>query len=262
MPDPPMKKDASHPFSNSIPPTSPILTSPSTALVSSHSTKVAMDLPTQADTQADKKNPTDLGSMHIDIPSAPDPQKSRLSIASFSLTHHQDAIKTYRRMAAKTRDKNVQMTYCHYLFEIAALYPVDTRTNTTRHRLLTEAGYWIETLAKGGHPEALLIKGQWYQEGPQAQQCVGMGYTKVQPQKALRCYQQSAKAGNIEAYYRLGNHWKSQNMKERASTHYAWAAARGHVHANYVSLIIELNKTSPCIFTPNSMQWWSIDKGY
>lgn len=47
---------------------------------------------------------------------------SRYSKASYSLTNHPDAIKLYRTMALKTKDRTVQLTYAKYLLEVASLY--------------------------------------------------------------------------------------------------------------------------------------------
>lgn len=49
-------------------------------------------------------------------------QSSRYSKASYSLTNHPDAIKLYRTMALKTKDRTVQLTYAKYLLEVASLY--------------------------------------------------------------------------------------------------------------------------------------------
>lgn len=48
--------------------------------------------------------------------------QSKYAKASYSLTNHPDAIKTYRSMAEKTRDPIVQLSYAKYLLEIADLY--------------------------------------------------------------------------------------------------------------------------------------------
>ncbi|KAI8977222.1 hypothetical protein BDF20DRAFT_873625 [Mycotypha africana] len=47
---------------------------------------------------------------------------SRYAKASYSLTNHPDAIKLYRSMATKSKDRQVQLTYAKYLLEIASLY--------------------------------------------------------------------------------------------------------------------------------------------
>ncbi|KAI8391248.1 uncharacterized protein BYT42DRAFT_542836 [Radiomyces spectabilis] len=164
--------------------------------------------------------------------------KSRLSIASFSLTQDKTAIKTYRRMAIKTRSIEVQMAYTKYLFEIANLYHQGknekrtTTASTIRHRLLAEAGFWIEKLAKAGHPEALYIKGCWHLH-PHSSDCVGVGYDKVNLQKAFRCLQAAAKAGWSEANFELALCWKKRGNFAKAVACYKNGASKGHTLCTY-----------------------------
>ncbi|ORZ16239.1 hypothetical protein BCR42DRAFT_32380 [Absidia repens] len=93
--------------------------------------------------------------------SRPSPTTTRFTIASFSLTHDKDALATYRRMATKTKDQQVQMSYMMYLIQVADLYRHQKRGDL-RLRLLHEAGYWLRRLAKARYPPALVIKGRWY----------------------------------------------------------------------------------------------------
>ncbi|KAF7727258.1 hypothetical protein EC973_007871 [Apophysomyces ossiformis] len=164
---------------------------------------------------------------------------SRLSIASFSLTHDKDAIKTYRRMAAKTHDREVQMTYANYLLKVAAMYedknhPQNATRSVTRRRLLEEAEYWIDRLAKAGKAEALLMKGRWLLEGPESG-CVSDSYQRVQPTKAARCFQTAAKAGCVDAEYELARYWKQREEISKAMACYKSAASKGHTMACYVN---------------------------
>lgn len=55
--------------------------------------------------------------------------QSKYAKASYSLTNHPDAIKTYRSMAEKTRDPIVQLSYAKYLLEIADLYDGQQHTS-------------------------------------------------------------------------------------------------------------------------------------
>ncbi|KAF7730661.1 hypothetical protein EC973_001610 [Apophysomyces ossiformis] len=174
--------------------------------------------------------------------------RSQTRIASFSLTQDREALKIYRRMAVKTRDRDIQMTYTKYLLEIAELYNQGEAVGTTitgsvtdntmtgnltrsstQKRLLAEAGYWIHRLAKSGHAEALFIQGQWYMHGPPS----GIGPPKVHPQKAVRCFQAAAKAGWVDAYYELAQHWRSRKVYAKAIANYRIAAAKGHTLATY-----------------------------
>ncbi|ORZ08376.1 hypothetical protein BCR42DRAFT_335753 [Absidia repens] len=181
--------------------------------------------------------------------------KSRLSIASFSLTHDKDAIKTYRRMANKTNNKDVQMTYCKYLLQVASIYETKDHTTNgghkrktaataaavaaassptidkTRRRLLEEAEYWIEKLAASGYPEALYIKGMWHATNDHA--CVGLIYQGINHEKAFKCLRVAAKHGWVEASYQVARYWKDRGDYKKTLTNYKLAAHQGHVLANY-----------------------------
>lgn len=162
-------------------------------------------------------------------------KSSKLSIASFSLTHDKDAIKTYRRMASKTHDKDIQMAYAKYLMEIARLYYYHEQT--TRERLLNEAAYWIEKLSKAGHPEALLIRGKWLLGARPGQDDYPPSYfrQKPQPTKAYKCFQAAAKAKCLDAYYELARFHKSRGDYNQAVSCYKAAADEKHTLACYVS---------------------------
>ncbi|SAL96697.1 hypothetical protein [Absidia glauca] len=60
------------------------------------------------------------------------PLMSKYAKASYSLTNNPDALRLYRDMANKTRDKTVQYTYANYLLEIAALYDQGRATKHTK----------------------------------------------------------------------------------------------------------------------------------
>ncbi|KAI9489637.1 hypothetical protein BDB00DRAFT_842355 [Zychaea mexicana] len=165
--------------------------------------------------------------------------KSKLSIASFSLTHNKDAIKTYRRMASKTNNKAIQMTYAQYLLDVARLYSTSNSSNKnthenykTRETLLSEAGYWIERLAKAGHPEALYLKGKWHWH-PEQEECAEAYRSKPQPLKAYKCFQAAAKTGSVDAYYELARYQKTHGEYSRAVSCYQKAATKGHTLATY-----------------------------
>lgn len=200
--------------------------------------------------------------------------KYSLSIASCSLINIRSNTKLYRRMAIKTRNKETQMTYAKYLLQISKLYEKNNHTSIslstsksssslpalsitgnistkkqksasgatviespaeTRHRLLSEAGYWIEKLAKAGLPEALYIKGKWHLLGPQAEDCVMHGYEKVQEAKAFKCFLTASKAGWVEAHYELAHLWKKRKNYTKAIQCYEKGAKEKHTLSIYVS---------------------------
>lgn len=203
--------------------------------------------------------------------------KYSLSIASCSLINIRSNTKLYRRMAIKTRNKETQMTYAKYLLQISKLYEKNNHTNIslstsksssslpslsitgnistkksasaatviespaeTRHRLLSEAGYWIEKLAKAGLPEALYIKGKWHLLGPQAEDCVMHGYEKVQEAKAFKCFLTASKAGWVDAHYELAHLWKKRKNYTKAIQCYEKGAKEKHTLSIYVSFVITL----------------------
>lgn len=164
-----------------------------------------------------------------------------LSIASCSLINIKSNIKLYRRMAIKTHNKETQLTYAKYLMQISKLYDkMATKSKShheeppseTRRRLLTEAGYWIERLAKAGQPEALYIQGRWYLLGADAEDCVI--YTKPQESKAFKCFLRASKAGHTEAHYELAHLWKKKGMYEKAVKCYKKGAEENHTPSIYV----------------------------
>lgn len=203
----------------------------------------------------DKNKQKTDDAMHSDLGGS----KHSLSIASCSLINIKSNTKLYRRMAIKTHDKEVQLTYAKYLLQISKLYDknankciintMNTSPSTTtgskqhaqetpaqtRHRLLAEAGYWIERLAKAGKPEALFIKGRWYLLGPQAEDCVLHGYEKVEEAKAFKCFLRASKAGWTEAHYELANLWKKRGQYNKAIQCYDKGAKENHTLSIYVS---------------------------
>lgn len=172
------------------------------------------------------------------------PSQHRLSIASCSLINDKSNIKLYRRMAIKTRSTETQLAYAKYLIQISKLYNPTTlkshqqqspeSPSQIRHRLLTEAGYWIERLAKSGVPEALFIQGRWYLLGPQANDCVL--YPKTQETKALHCFVRASRGGWADAHYELANLWKKKGNLKRAVYYYDIGAKDNHTPSIYVSL--------------------------
>jgi hypothetical protein len=208
------------------------------------------------------KKKQDLEDHKGDLPFESSGSKYSLSIASCSLINIRSNTKLYRRMAIKTNNKEIQLTYAKYLLQISKLYDkksVSTSASTitptssanpgpkqqqqhaqetpaqTRHRLLSEAGYWIERLAKAGKPEALFIKGRWYLLGPQAEDCVLRGYEKVQEAKAFKCFLRASKAGWTEAHYELANLWKKRGHYSKAIQCYERGAKENHTLSIYVS---------------------------
>lgn len=151
-------------------------------------------------------------------------------MTSFSLTHD---IKTYRRMATKTHDKNIQFTYAKYLLQLVASY--NNNNNNGTRDLQEEAEYWIEKLAKGNHAEALYIKGQWHRHCFGGLFFVGTQYKKVNHNKAVKCFQQASKLGFTEAHYEMAEYYTFRKEYKKAMTSYRMAAIKNHCLSLYVS---------------------------
>jgi hypothetical protein len=167
---------------------------------------------------------------------------SPFSMASFSLTHDKDSIKTYRRMATKTRDRNIQFTYTKYLMQLVSSYTamskMDNETKEMRNRLQEEAEYWIDKLAKSNFAGALYIKGLWHRhccDRKAAGLFVGSQYKKVNHAKAFKCFQQAAKYGSTEAHYELAEYWMVRKEYKKSMASYRYAASKNHILSLYVS---------------------------
>ncbi|KAI9274673.1 hypothetical protein BDA99DRAFT_498207 [Phascolomyces articulosus] len=146
-------------------------------------------------------------------------------VASYSLTHQKDAIKTYRRMAIKTKNKQVQLAYAKYLLDVARLYEENA---STRQRLLKEGKYWISRLAKKNIWEAVFLHGQHYLEARQ-------------PSKATRCFEKAAQHGYSDAYFALAEQAEEQKDWTKALACYR-SAADGHPAANYKMAMVLLRQ--------------------
>ncbi|KAI8336061.1 hypothetical protein EDC96DRAFT_450547 [Choanephora cucurbitarum] len=181
---------------------------------------------------------------------------SSLSIASYSLVQTKSNTKLYRRLAMKTKNHDIQMTFAKYLLQISKLYDSktnlyqlksqseddmvisDNNSNETpaqiRNRLLKEAGFWIERLSKSHWPEALYIKGRWHLLGRlQAPECVLPGYDKPNESKAFKCFMIASKGGWAEAHYELANLWKKRGYFAKAVRSYEKGAKENHTPSIY-----------------------------
>lgn len=183
---------------------------------------------------------------------------SPLSVASSSLTHDKDSIKTYRRMATKTHDRNTQFTYTKYLMQLVSSYAsmndLDDETKDVRNRLQEEAEYWIDKLAKSNFAGALYIKGLWHRhccDRKMADLFVGSQYKKVNHAKAFKCFLQAAKYGSIEAHYKLAEYWMVRKEYKKSIANYEYAASKNHILSLYVRTSVSflnrtIHNTDPC----------------
>ncbi|GAN06738.1 conserved hypothetical protein [Mucor ambiguus] len=163
---------------------------------------------------------------------------SRVSMASASLVHDKESMKTYRRMATKTNDRNIQFTYAKYLMQLVSLYigSKEPSVVATRDRLQEEAEYWVDKLAKSNHAAALYTKGQWLRHCGDIKAIgifVGAQYKKVNHAKAFKCFQQAAKYGSVEAYYELAEYWMVRKDYKKSMDCYRYAASKQHILSLY-----------------------------
>ncbi|KAL7323052.1 hypothetical protein PS15p_211011 [Mucor circinelloides] len=163
---------------------------------------------------------------------------SRVSMTSASLVHDKESMKTYRRMATKTNDRNIQFTYAKYLMQLVALYVGSKEPSVvaTRDRLQEEAEYWVDKLAKSNYAAALYTKGQWLRHCRDSKAIgifVGAQYKKVNHAKAFKCFQQAAKYGSVEAYYELAEYWMVRKDYKKSMDCYRYAASKQHILSLY-----------------------------
>ncbi|KAF9130579.1 hypothetical protein BGW39_002935 [Mortierella sp. 14UC] len=101
--------------------------------------------------------------------------------------------------------------------------PQDPKTG--KKQLILEGVYWIDRLAKEGHPEAQFIRGTWYEEG--------MYLTKKNADKALRWYQSSSKGDYGPAHYKVAYFCEKKKDNNKAVMLYKKAAIHNDVPANH-----------------------------
>lgn len=167
----------------------------------------------------------------------------RMSMTSASLVHDKESMKTYRRMATKTNDRNIQFTYAKYLMQLVAIYVGSNEPSVvaTRDRLQEEVEYWVDKLAKSNYAAALYTKGQWLRHCRDSKAIgifVGAQYKKVNHTKAFKCFQQAAKYGSVEAYYELAEYWMVRKDYKKSMECYRYAASKKHILSLYVKYYI------------------------
>ncbi|CEP19455.1 hypothetical protein [Parasitella parasitica] len=163
---------------------------------------------------------------------------TKTSKTSATLGYDKESIKTYRRMASKTKDRNIQFVYAKYLMELVShdIGSSDLTVVATRNRLQEEAEYWVDRLAKSNHASALYTKGQWHRHCGDSKAegiFVGTQYKKVNHSKAFKCFQQAAKFGSVEAYYELAEYWMVRKDYKKTMDCYRYAASKGHILSLY-----------------------------
>ncbi|CAG8530730.1 3258_t:CDS:2 [Paraglomus occultum] len=156
----------------------------------------------------------------------------RMTKISFTLASDEAALERYRDAARKTNDPKVQADYAKFLIEMSESYQPNGHNNSnhlnvnrsaTYDKLVDEAVYWIDKLAKINYGEALYIKGTWYEKGI---------FKKEQNHdKALRCYRSASIQDHAKANYKLAENYEKKKDYPRACQFYKKAASLGDPNA-------------------------------
>ncbi|CAG8442493.1 13680_t:CDS:2 [Ambispora gerdemannii] len=161
-----------------------------------------------------------------------DKHAKRMTFTSYTLASDTTALQKYREAATKTNDPAVQVDYAKFLIGMTGFYiatnvnqDLDQNKTDTHTKLVNEAVYWIDKLARNNQPEAMYIKGTWYEYGK---------FTKEQNQeKALKYYMPASKQDHAKANTKIGEHYERQRNFGRAFSFLQKAASLGDVTALY-----------------------------
>ncbi|CAB5390216.1 unnamed protein product [Rhizophagus irregularis] len=168
----------------------------------------------------------------------------RMTMTSVTLANDEKALQKYRDAAKKTNDPNVQVDYAKFLINMIECQDTSYGNKNTEqekyNKLVEEASYWINLLAKKDNAEAMYIKGTWYEYGKFGKE--------IKLDKAFRLYLSSSKHDNSKAIYKVAEHYEKNKDTRRALQFYKKAASQGDVSALYrLSLVYLLGelKTEP-----------------
>ncbi|GBB93593.1 hypothetical protein RclHR1_00220027 [Rhizophagus clarus] len=172
----------------------------------------------------------------------------RMTMTSVTLANDEKALQKYRDAAKKTNDPNVQVDYAKFLINMIECHDTSSANKNNEqinhqekyNKLVEEASYWINLLAKKDNAEAMYIKGTWYEYGKFGQE--------TKHDKAFRLYLSASKHDNPKAIYKVAEHYENNKDTKRALQFYKKAASQGDVSALYrLSLVYLLGelKTEP-----------------
>lgn len=178
--------------------------------------------PTTTTARAPSKASVAPAPKDLDCLAMPAPERYT-NIVSFTLTNDAMALKTFRRMATKVKDSQVQLAYAKYLIDMSAQLAAGTATRT---RLEHEAHYWIKRLARRkADKEALLLYGRQLMLQP------------LERENGVRCLEDAARLGSAEAHHDLGEYYAMEKQHDKSLQCYRQAASRGHTLASFVSIM-------------------------
>jgi len=163
----------------------------------------------------------------------------RMTMTSVTLANDEKALQKYRDAAKKTNDPNVQVDYAKFLINMIECRDTSGGSKNNEQiynqekysKLAEEASYWINLLTKKDNPEAMYIKGTWYEYGK-------FGKEINKQDKAFRLYLSASKHDHSKAIYKVAEHYERNKDTKRALQFYKKAASLGDVSALYVSLPI------------------------
>ncbi|KAG0052526.1 hypothetical protein BGZ83_002456 [Gryganskiella cystojenkinii] len=102
---------------------------------------------------------------------------------------------------------------------------INNTEKTGKRQLTIEAMYWIDRLAKEGHPEAQFIKGSWFEDG--------LYLCKKSADKAFRWFQSASKGEYGPAHYKVGYFCEQRKDHNKAVMLYKKAATHNDVPASH-----------------------------
>ncbi|CAJ0758703.1 4595_t:CDS:2 [Entrophospora sp. SA101] len=160
-------------------------------------------------------------------------KEKRRSMTSLTLKNDETALQKYAEAAKKLNDPNIQIDYAKFLINMEENHTKSNETNgsesveedPTTNKFREEIKYWINLLVKNNHPEALYIKGTWYEHGKYGK--------KVKPDKAYKLYLSSTKCDFSKAAYKVAQHCERNRDVKRAIQFYKKSAAQGNVPSLY-----------------------------
>nr|CAG8559708.1 15383_t:CDS:2 [Entrophospora candida] len=160
-------------------------------------------------------------------------KEKRRSMTSLTLKNDETALQKYAEAAKKLNDPNIQIDYAKFLINMEENHTKSNETDSsesveedpTTNKFREEIKYWINLLVKNNHPEALYIKGTWYEHGKYGK--------KVKPDKAYKLYLSSTKCDFSKAAYKVAQHCERNRDVKRAIQFYKKSAAQGNVPSLY-----------------------------
>ncbi|CAG8523102.1 853_t:CDS:2 [Funneliformis mosseae] len=166
----------------------------------------------------------------------------RMTMTSNTLVKDENALQKYREAAKKTNDPNVQLDYAKFLINMIECHDasvgnknneqINNSNQENYNKLVGEICYWINSLARKDNPEAMYIKGNWYEYGKFGKE--------ISQDKAFRLYLSASKQDFPKAIYKVAQHYEKNKDVKRGLQFYKKSASNGDVSALYRLALIYL----------------------